>query len=355
MRRIGFVVLIVFASFVSLIARFAIDPEHEQEMLMDMAYLPNGKMLGWVSGGMDDVLSDLLWLRSLRYVMDHFSSDRDYTYMYKAYDIITDLDPGFQRAYRFGSYFLSGITDEFQNARALLEKGWKNNPASWEIASDLGAVYDLHLKDPTMAGEWYAKAARIPDCPDHLRKNATVLFEEEGRLDRALAMWTGIFEGAESGGMKEIAEWNVKRVRSLMIIQELDSLVERYRKEKGKLPDSLDALKDAGLIRFVPRDAFDERFVYVPRPEGDSNKNSTVACRELIRHEVDKRISYLRQLAVAPFRKKYGRLPSTLDELVEKKILTHIPRLPYGITLDYDPVTGKLSYDTTLERYALGG
>ncbi len=359
MRRAGVVLLVLASLGISLAARIALEPEHEDELLMDMAYLPNGRMLKWISGGMDNMMSDLLWLRSLRYVMDHFDTGRDYRYLYKAYDIITDLDPNFQKAYRFGAYFLSGMTDEYENARDLLKKGWDNNPTNWRIAYDLGSVYDLHLKDPIKAGEWFGKAAHLPDCPPGVRQNATLLFEEKGRLDRALDMWVSIRETTGSDKLKKVAEWNVKRVQSLMIIRSLTAYVDEFRKIRKTLPGSLDDLVEARIsvddhvLSFVPKDAFDEALVYT-RKKTNRGEEFSIECRELIRKELDKRKRYFSNLGINPFRRKFGRWPKSLRELVDKGVVTRLPSVPHDVEYDYDPETGELSYDRTLERYNLG-
>lgn len=359
MRRLLFVLLIVVSAAVSFSVRNVLDPLNEREMLMDMAYLPDADRLNWMSGGMDDILSDILWLRSMRYVMSHFSSDRDYTYLFKIYDMITDFDPNFVKAYRFGGYFLTGITDEYAHARDLLKKGWDNNRDSWEIAYELGSVYNLNLKDPISAAEWFGRAARNPNCPSMIREHATVIYQEEGRLVRALEMWLDILEKAEGDSLKKVAEWNVKRIKSLILIGSMKAFVERFREEKGSLPQFLNDLVDGGLIAAVPRDAYGEDFVYFssvgegewPEAIGDGRFPFRIECKELMRRILDRRITYLKRFAIARFKHEYGRWPASLEELTNTDALAKT--LPFGILPDYDPATGDLSYDRSFERYGL--
>jgi hypothetical protein len=47
--------------------------------------------------------------------------------------------------------------------------------------------------------------------------------------------------------------------------------------------------------------------------------------------------------AVQMFNVQEGRLPKDLNELVEKKLIGKIPPAPFGMKLDYDPSTGKVS------------
>lgn len=350
MRRILFVLLVVVSASVGFSTRRVLDPLHEREMLMDMAYLPDADKLDWMSGGMDDILSDVLWLRSMRYVMDHMGSDRDYTYLFKVYDMITDFDPNFVRAYRFGGYFLTGITDEYEYARDLLKKGWNNNPDSWEIAYELGSVYNLNLKDPISAAEWFGRAARNPNCPSMIREHAAVIYQEKGCLARALEMWLDIFKKTESGSLKKVAEWNVKKMKSLILIERLKTLVEKFKKENGALPQSLDDLTAGGLIAAVPQDAFEEDLVYVPST-GSSGGEFKIESKELMRWVLNRRIGYLRR-TIRQFKYKQGRLPSTIAEVIADTDAL-AKTLPFGILPDYDPETGELSYDKSFKRYGL--
>lgn len=47
--------------------------------------------------------------------------------------------------------------------------------------------------------------------------------------------------------------------------------------------------------------------------------------------------------AVQMFNVQEGRLPKDLNELVEKKLIGKLPPVPYGMKLDYDSATGKVS------------
>ncbi len=347
LRRVCIVLVTAALLGSSIAIRRHTDPEHEVETLMDMAYLPNGRLLGWISGGMDDFFADILWIRCFKYVMDHFVSDRDYTYLFKAYDILTDFDPDFEKAYIYGSYFLSGIADEYRNARRLLEKGWEKKPSSWRIPFELGMLYYLHLKDDTHASIWFRRAALVPGAPKFVKEYAGNWLEDKGRLREALAVWRGILERASKESVRKVAEWNVKKYTSLIQKKKLKEAIERFREKNGRLPHSLDEL---GLPKEDLVDAFGERFLYVAdaseRPEG-----YILDCKELVRKTLDKRIAYMKNFLLPRFRERFGRWPKSIREMIEKGVIKRLPPLPYGIIPDCDPKTGKLSYDSDLDVY----
>jgi Type II secretion system (T2SS), protein G len=47
--------------------------------------------------------------------------------------------------------------------------------------------------------------------------------------------------------------------------------------------------------------------------------------------------------AIQMFNVDEGRYPKDLSELVEKKVISKVPEAPYGLKLDYDPQTGKVT------------
>ena len=47
--------------------------------------------------------------------------------------------------------------------------------------------------------------------------------------------------------------------------------------------------------------------------------------------------------AIQMYNTEHGKNPKDLNELVEEKYLPHIPEAPYGMKLQYDPVSGKVS------------
>jgi hypothetical protein len=47
--------------------------------------------------------------------------------------------------------------------------------------------------------------------------------------------------------------------------------------------------------------------------------------------------------AIQMFSAEHGRNPKSLNELVEEKYLPRIPAPPFGMTIQYDPASGKVS------------
>lgn len=46
--------------------------------------------------------------------------------------------------------------------------------------------------------------------------------------------------------------------------------------------------------------------------------------------------------AIQMFVAEESRYPKSLEELVQQKLLTEVPKAPYGTKIEYDPATGKV-------------
>jgi len=73
------------------------------------------------------------------------------------------------------------------------------------------------------------------------------------------------------------------------------------------------------------------------------NKFIRDAARNNIAVLIQKKNVDMLNKAVESFEKRFHRLPATLSELVEKGIITELPKPVGGMPYDYDPFTGKVS------------
>ncbi|MGI9535388.1 MAG: hypothetical protein ACR2NW_10605, partial [Thermodesulfobacteriota bacterium] len=129
-------VLLIIGLFVlaSLPFQIKIDKSRDKFRSIHSTLNLDSSTLEKVSLGYKELLADLYWLRMLQY----FGSDeiqlsqKDAKLLFNYFDIITDLDPKFVNAYRFGGTFLAEPTPiglgELELGTKLMDKGRENNP-----------------------------------------------------------------------------------------------------------------------------------------------------------------------------------------------------------------------------------
>ena len=101
-------------------------------------YFPSGKLTEIASVGFDSLASMMLWLRGIQYYGAHKRGDQYYLLAEHIFETITDLDPHFINAYRFGAFVISQDMGQPVGGAELLRKGIRHNYESWELFFDLG-------------------------------------------------------------------------------------------------------------------------------------------------------------------------------------------------------------------------
>ncbi len=100
--------------------------------------------------GFEHLAADIYWLRTVQYFGGErvFAKDKRFDLLYPLIEITTTLDPRMEIAYRYGAVFLAepfpigaGRPDL---GVAVLERGVRNNPASWRLHQELGFFHFVY-------------------------------------------------------------------------------------------------------------------------------------------------------------------------------------------------------------------
>jgi len=224
-------------------------------------YIRSGDALRRMSLSFTPLLADVYWIRSLQFFggtrLKPLSS-RNYDLLYPLLDITTTLDPRFNIAYRFGSIFLSegypGGPGRPDQAIALLEKGFRANPARWQYLQDIGFVHYWWLDDYRTAAAWFQKAADIPGSPWWLRSLAAVTLAQGGDRRSSRALWQSLRESADNEWLRTTATFRLAQLDALDAIDQLTAVAAAYRARTGEFPASWGALIRARLLAGMPVD-----------------------------------------------------------------------------------------------------
>ena len=116
-------------------------------------YLPTPKTLQKLSLGYRTLLSDLIWIRGLLYIGEHFNNTLHggIKWLPKYVDSIITLDPKFRKAYEWGSVlvlynrFKTYRKEALQSIR-FQKKGRKEFPNSYYFSYALGMSYIYEIK-----------------------------------------------------------------------------------------------------------------------------------------------------------------------------------------------------------------
>lgn len=232
------------------------DTDSAQEVL----YVPSPGVLTRLALSYDDVLADVYWIRAIQYYGSRRLSDapvKRYDLLYPLLDLTTSLDPHFSAAYRFGAYFLSepapGGAGRPDQAVALLNKAMTANPDKWEFPHDIAFVY-YRRGDYRSAGEWFRKAAQVPNATNWLEPMAAVTLTRGGDRQTSRAIFQRLYESSDLKWLKESAAWRLQQLDALDAIDTLQRMTAEYVRRFGRSPETWQDVIRAGLIPGVPLD-----------------------------------------------------------------------------------------------------
>ncbi len=205
------------------------DPHPER----DLFFIPESRYVKLLSAGFSEFVADIYWIKTVVYFGKNTTSsdlpiaiskftDEDYdpveldrikkdnqvrfSYLYDLLDMITDLDPYFNRPYFFGGLHLSLKIDDADNSIKLLKKGMKYNPEDWSIPYLLGFNYYFYKNDPETAIKYLREVLLIPGCPDLPIAFTEGILREHKKRDAAIGFVEGIRKNTKDDKVRKTME-----------------------------------------------------------------------------------------------------------------------------------------------------
>jgi hypothetical protein len=219
-------------------------------------FLSSGNVIKRMSLGLNALAADLYWIRTVQYfgrkVIDSgvplssaATKDLRMDLLAPLLGIVVTLDPQHIPAYRFGAIFLP--ERDMPAATALLEKGIEQNPQEWRLYQDLGYIYWQagNAAIPEEQNEYYAKSAlwfekggNVAGAPWWMRDLGGLMRIKGGSRDAARAIYS-TYLTSDDPNIRAQAVERFKQLRSLDEVDAINSLITRYKEQKGECPPNL--------------------------------------------------------------------------------------------------------------------
>jgi hypothetical protein len=236
-------------------------PEQKLEHLM---YLPDARYLQLASVGYRELMADALWIQAIQVMGDRKVSDTAGRWLYRAFDIITTLDPTFVRVYEAGGLALTTLVVLPEESNRLLMKGVEHNPGEWKLLFYLGINHYFELYDDAKAAEYMARASRVSGAPPGLISIAANLFASAKSPQQAVDILATAYQNTSDENAKRLLELRLKIMLAERDVVMLEEAVNRYTVLHRRLPARLEELVAAGLIQQLPQEPGGGRYVYEP-------------------------------------------------------------------------------------------
>jgi len=158
------------------------DPQWKTE---SFSYLPGNERIKDFMLGYETTLSHYLWIRTVIYFGDHYTTDKTYYWIVNMLDIITKLNPYFYPAYEFAGVILPDITGNPAVSRIFLERGLTNlKTRQWNIAFYMGMLYYKKYNDTRTAAHYFEVASKIPSPYSYKYAGLAAVFYRKAGLEQ---------------------------------------------------------------------------------------------------------------------------------------------------------------------------
>jgi tetratricopeptide (TPR) repeat protein len=247
----------------------AIERVRMQSEAGDALYIRSTKVLRRLCLGYTGLLADLYWTRAVQYFgYQHHRHSRDFRLLPPLLEVATELDPHLLPPYQFGANFLAqqppngaGRPGE---ALALMQYGIEHNPDQWRLYYNLGFLYFTEFKDYAKAANAFALGAKLPVTSTFMPVLAARMAQHAGEFDTARMLWYTTYQSTKEPMIRQNAVDHLLALRVDEDVTRLEELVEKYRRQTGRLPASMADLERAGFIRGTPMDPNEKPYKLMP-------------------------------------------------------------------------------------------
>ena len=257
-------VLIVFLAASAMHFHLYKNYQSQGSFISSMLYLPSGKYLKPASFGYHTLLADFIYLWSIQYYGDPGFHPR-MEFLKHTYDLITELDPQYLDAYQTGALFMFYEGRNPMAGLELLEQGMKKNPAEWILPMEAGFYCHMNLKRHDLAAEYFERATKIPGTIAFAKRALASMKFKSGDRAASLALWSEIYETAETPSIKQTAYQHVHDLRVLIDLDTIRNAIREYQEAVNRAPLNLEQLVSNGYLKQVPVDPDGNPYSYDPR------------------------------------------------------------------------------------------
>lgn len=176
--------------------------------------------------------------------------DRQTEPIYQYFDTLTEIDPKFVAAYRFGNLIIGDNRLDWKRGQQLLRKGTHKNPNNYDIPY-LGLYNAIWMTGDKIDARWFARRLqRIPDTPNFMRRLESFIEQRDGRFDVAFEYNIRyLVEYISRGNEMEtsIVRGRIGGLLDKWYRDELDQAVDRYLEKYKEHPQLMEDLLEPGI------------------------------------------------------------------------------------------------------------
>lgn len=202
--------IVIHASHVRMLALLA----NRASGTADSAELiPRASVIKPFTLGYDQLIADCWWLAFIQYYGDSRARAKDHCRLaYNYLDLITQLDPRFTLPYWFSAFAVGAEAKRPDLAEKIIDRGVRSNQDDWYLPFIAGVNLYLFAHDDRAAAKYYRIAARYPNAPKWLAREANILEAQMPTLLKQVNTWASIYNSSNDVLVKREAAGRLKEL-----------------------------------------------------------------------------------------------------------------------------------------------
>jgi hypothetical protein len=258
--------ILILLVLLAVFAFFTLRLKNEREDLLKAGYLEYtlpSAFVGPMALEFKGLTADFLLFKIMSFIGTRIVdrggfNERQWQFIIKGLDTVSDLDPYFWDTYHFAEMFLAWHAQRPKDANQLLLKAMRHRPDDYRPPYYLGFNYYYFFKDNLKASEYLRQASKLPGSHYYLASLAARLsaFAFQHRI--GIVFLKEMLKGQTD--QRIIREFKL-RIKTLEIMDMLEHVITKFQKTHHRLPGSLKELVSTGLIDKIPADPYGGKFM----------------------------------------------------------------------------------------------
>lgn len=228
--------------------------------------LPKIHLVKAGSVGFYELVGDFYWLKAIQYFGDkqNYLTER-LRHLFPLVDLITDISPLFEYAYRFGGVTISYLDTNGDLSEKILIKGINNTPDSWRIPYLLGYVEYYVMNNPRLASVFYELAGRVAIRIGETEMSWLIGLSEKILLDLEdtdvmIPILEKMYREEQDPVLKDKYFTRFRMALQRRDIKFLNKKIEEFKSRYNRYPERIDELVEKNILSSIPVEPFEGRY-----------------------------------------------------------------------------------------------
>ncbi len=214
-----------------------------------------------LAGEFKGMAANYFLLEAASFIGSRQSSDAtpdDWNAVTRLLEQSSNLDPYFKHTYRLTQSILPWQKQIYlDETLTILERSMLHRPWDWEPGFFMGFDYYYFLKDNLTASKKMIEASKIDGAPVLLATLASRLASQAGQTRTAIDFLIALYEKTDDEQTKKELE---QRIMVLQGVAVLESAIDRFQAQFGRMPQTLDELVNKSILSALPSHPYDKPY-----------------------------------------------------------------------------------------------